>query len=164
MLIKSLEDDKVCVREYRTFKFTLLGVQTAAIDMYNSSIEQDSLSNAIQALHLQSLASDYIIVDAHEEGKSFQSKPNVLQKLLESIQLLVCTQRSTLEEAVMLNENSKQSKIFKALTALVRNDYSFSDYSLGPSFHNLTLLQAPFTSEIVVSKQMLKELAIQPLF
>ena len=64
----------------------------------------------------------------------------------------------------MLNENSQQSKIFKALTALVRNDYSFSDYSLGPSFHNLTLLQAPFTSEIVVSKQMLKELAIQPLF
>ena len=62
------------------------------------------------------------------------------------------------------DNNQKASNVLKALTSLVRNDYSFSDYAMGPSFYNLTLLQAPFTSEIVVSKQILKELAIQPLF
>ena len=52
----------------------------------------------------------------------------------------------------------------KALTTLVRNYYSFSDYGMGPTFYNLSLLQAPFTSEIIVSKQMIREVAIEPLF
>lgn len=56
------------------------------------------------------------------------------------------------------------SDTLKALTALVRSDYSFSDFGMGPSFHNLTLLMAPLTSEIAVSKQMLSEVAIKPLY
>ena len=59
---------------------------------------------------------------------------------------------------------TQNAAVLKALTTLVRNDYSFSDYGLGPSFYNLSLLQAPFTSEIVVSKQMMREVAIGPLF
>ena len=54
--------------------------------------------------------------------------------------------------------------MLRALTLLVRNDYSFSDYKLGATFHNLSLLQAPFTSEVVVSKQMIREVALEPLF
>ena len=35
---------------------------------------------------------------------------------------------------------------------------------MGHSFHHLTLLMAPLTNEVGVSKQMLREVAIQPLF
>lgn len=54
--------------------------------------------------------------------------------------------------------------MLRAMTFLVRNDYSFSDYGLGESFYNLSLLSAPFTNEVVVSKQMIRTIALEPLF
>ena len=59
---------------------------------------------------------------------------------------------------------SESNAALKALTSLVRSDYSFSDYGSGPSFHNLSLQMAPISAEIAVSKQMLQELALRPLF
>ena len=60
----------------------------------------------------------------------------------------------------LLDINSGNGQILKALTLLVRNEYSFSDYGLGPTFYSMSMLQAPFTSDIVVSKQMIRELAL----
>lgn len=45
----------------------------------------------------------------------------------------------------------------------MRSDYSFSDYGIGPSFYSMTLAMAPFTSKVLVSKQIIKETAIEPL-
>ena len=131
-----------------------------AIKMYNMSLQQGSLVDAINALYLQVKA-----VELNEDEMSI-SRPNVLQKLLEAVQLLSCTQKSAMEDLLELNLERKERRLqaLKALTTLVRNDYSFSDYGMGPTFYNLSLLQAPFTSEVIVSKQMIREVAIEPLF
>ena len=86
------------------------------------------------------------------------------------MQLLFCTQPEVLQDVLVAQDKSSfyggsgagtsTNEALKALTALVRCDYSFSDVGMGPSFHNLTLLMAPLTNEVVVSKQMLSEVAI----
>ena len=69
-----------------------------------------------------------------------------------------------MEDLLEIHPERKNNQVLKALTNLVRNEYSFSDYCLGPTFYSMSLLSAPITSDIVVSKQMLREIAIEPLF
>ena len=91
-----------------------------------------------------------------DQSESFQQE-NVLQKLLEAVQLLFCTKSEVIEQMIVRSDDSRtikseSSAALKALTALVRSDYSFSDYGTGPSFHNLSLQMAPISAEVAVSK------------
>ena len=76
-----------------------------AIKMYNTSLQHGSLVDAINALHLQVKAAEL-----KEEERSI-TRPNVLQKLLEAVQLLACTQKSAMEDLLELNLERKERRL-----------------------------------------------------
>ena len=87
-----------------------------------------------------------------------------MQKLLQALHTITSTSHEAINELLSLTSTAKPtSRFLKSLTALVRQDFSFSDTNLLSSFHSLSLMQGPYTSDIVITKQMVREIILEPL-
>ena len=85
--------------------------------------------------------------------------------MFQTVQLLCCVDTRVLTTLLANDQQQKELKAaLQALSDLVRSDYSFSDYGLGKDFYSLSLFQDPFTLDAAVSKQMLKDIALKPLY
>ena len=92
----SQTNNKQSLAFFKTYQNTMALVEKSAINMYNTSLHQGSLINVITSLHLKSKAFE-LTEETREVAKIF-SKPNMLQKLLEAIQILMCTHPTVLDE------------------------------------------------------------------
>ena len=69
-----------------------------------------------------------------------------------------------MEREGLLAEVLRDDQVYKTLTEIIRADFSFSDYGMGETFFNLSLHCLPYTADLQVSAQMVRDLALKPAF